>query len=100
MRSCYIRVSTPRAYAMALKYLALAVAAATVTAHDPSAVPFVAVPGYVDCSQGDPASPDFDGVRPCRGSPPAAGAVTIACVGDSITAGGWPQIMQTNLNTK
>ena len=30
----------------------------------------------------------------------AAGTKTISCVGDSITAGGWPQIMQANLNAK
>ena len=33
-------------------------------------------------------------------APPSASTVTIACVGDSITAGGWPQIMQASLNTK
>ncbi len=33
-------------------------------------------------------------------APPSASTITIACVGDSITAGGWPQIMQASLNTK
>ena len=32
--------------------------------------------------------------------PRAPGVVTISCVGDSITAGGWPQIMQASLNAK
>ena len=81
-----------------MRSLVLAGAALIVAAHDPAELPYVAVPGYLDCSQGDPSMPEFEGVKPCRGAP-TAGAITIACVGDSITAGGWPQIMQTNLNT-
>ncbi len=48
------------------------------------------VSGYTDCSNG------VGCVIPQK----STGTITIACVGDSITAGGWPQIMQQNLNTK
>jgi hypothetical protein len=48
------------------------------------------VVGYTDCSNG------ADCVIPHK----STGTITIACVGDSITAGGWPQIMQQSLNTK
>lgn len=36
----------------------------------------------------------------CVIPPKSSKTTTISCVGDSITAGGWPQIMQQNLNTK
>ena len=95
------------------------------SAHDPLAVPFEPVPGYTgkssrsetgsepppflqpnpippcaDCSQMDPRSFEYVAKPDCTIPPKQAGTVTISCVGDSITAGGWPQIMQQNLNTK
>lgn len=70
-------------------------------AHDPSVVPYEAVPGYTDCSQQNPASKLFVPRTNCDSLPRAPeGTITISCVGDSITAGGWPQIMQANLNAK
>ena len=70
-----------------------------VVAHDPSVVPYEVVPGYIDCSQTDPRKPNF-ALKKCEAPRTKDGAITIACVGDSITAGGWPQLMQTNLNAK
>lgn len=52
------------------------------------------LPGFTDCSYYTEHRGD------CTMRPKLAGQVSIACVGDSITAGGWPQIMQTNLNAK
>lgn len=77
--------------------LALA-ASVAVMAHDPRAVPAAAVPGYTDCSRMDARDPMFEAKPDCVIPPAPAGSITISCVGDSITAGGWPQIMQTNLS--
>ena len=87
-----------------LALLALA-APLVVLAHNPLAVPYEAVPGYTDCSQmdaraGGRAALRYNAARPCAVPAPAPGSTTISCVGDSITAGGWPQIMQANLNAK
>jgi len=87
---------------MAAFYLALLALLGSVCAHfqDDSMLALLAkvgVPhGYIDCS--------YNMETGARGScvipPKQAGMITIACVGDSITAGGWPQLMQANLNTK
>ena len=81
--------------------LALALAlAASVSAHNPHELPYESVPGYVDCHGMDPRRADYAARERCDIPEKAAGSVTIACVGDSITAGGWPQLMQANLNAK
>ena len=75
---------------------AFAALAALALAHDPRAVPYEAVPGYTDCSRMDARSKHYVEKPECVvPAPPSASTVTIACVGDSITAGGWPQIMQS-----
>lgn len=73
---------------------------ALASAHNPSVIPYEAIPGYTDCSQMDSRSPHYKPKPACVIPPKAPGTITISCVGDSITAGGWPQIMQTNLNAK
>ena len=71
-----------------------------VVSHDAFKLLYEPVPGYLDCSQDDPRLPEYT-MKPCRGDTRNTGqTITIACVGDSITAGGWPQIMQSNLNVK
>lgn len=83
--------------------LALASFFGSAAAHNPLALPYEAVPGYVDCSGANPRDAQHfqpTGNPRCNIPPKTAGTTTISCVGDSITAGGWPQIMQANLNAK
>jgi acyl-CoA thioesterase-1 len=52
--------------------------------------------GFSDCADKTGAN-ESECVLPTKTS---SAEIIIACVGDSITAGGWPQIMQNNLNNK
>jgi len=72
--------------------------ASLLSAHNPLELPYEAIPGYVDCSM-DPRKVGSK-EKSCVIPEKQAGTITISCVGDSITAGGWPQIFQANLNAK